>query len=115
MQPFFSGDPRKQRRINLGGASVVATHEEILQKAKAIRDERTLYRQREEAATKIQASWRGYEDRKALKEDLMHKFDADPTCIGAIRCLVMLKGDEKRLATWTERVLKVEGVGMCFC
>lgn len=110
MQPFFSGDPRKQRRINLGGASVVATHEEILQKAKAIRDERTLYRQREEAATKIQASWRGYEDRKALKEDLMHKFDADPTCIGAIRCLVMLKGDEKRLATWTERVLKVEGV-----
>ena len=112
MQPFFSGDIRKQRRINLGGASAVATHEDVIQNVRAIRNERLLQTRMKESAVKIQALWRGYEERKELREELRRIFDSNPTNIDAVRCLVMLKDDEARLATWARWVVGTQSIGV---
>lgn len=113
MLPIFSGDERRQRRINLGGVLAVASHEEVLQKAKANREERQQARRRHEAATRIQALWRGTLCRKHVKEELKYIFDQDMTSTEAMRCLVIMKNDEERLGAWSEAVTSM-GEGMFY-
>ncbi|KAH8114432.1 HECT-domain-containing protein [Phellopilus nigrolimitatus] len=103
MFPLFTGDDRRQRRMNLGGASAAATHDELMQQAKAIRNERLQQRLRQEAVVTLQRWWRAQLNRKAMREELKERFDSDPSRIDAMRCLVLLKTDEDRLAIWSER------------
>ena len=111
MFPLFDGDDRRKRKINLGGASAVATHDELLQNAKAIRNERLQQRRREEAAIALQSLWRSYATRKRVRDELARRFDANPSGIEAMRCLVLLRDDEERLGIWSERVVRA-GQGM---
>ncbi|KAL5519890.1 hypothetical protein ACEPAG_1550 [Sanghuangporus baumii] len=111
MFPLFDGDDRRKRKINLGGASAAATHDDVLQNVKAIRNERLLHRRQEEAAIALQSLWRSYVTRKRIRGELASRFDADPSGIEAMRCLVLLKDDEERLGVWSERVVRA-GQGM---
>lgn len=107
MHPLFAGNESRQRRINLGGTSAVASHDELLQQARAIRNERQLARQRQEAAIRLQAAWRGQLSRRAAKEELRILFDQNPYGLNAMRCLVLLGNDEERLGRWSEAIISM--------
>ncbi|EJC97865.1 HECT-domain-containing protein [Fomitiporia mediterranea MF3/22] len=105
MQPLFDGDDRQKRLINLGGASTVASHDDVLQNARAGRNERLQQRRSEEAAITIQSLWRGHVTRRRVRAELASRFDSDPSSIDAMRCLVLLKDDEERLCIWSEHIV----------
>ncbi|KAJ8081351.1 ubiquitin-protein ligase (E3) [Marasmius tenuissimus] len=86
MLPLFTGtDPTSsRRRINLGGASSSSSSaQSTLESAKARRNERIEHRRRVDAASQIQAWWRGVLVRRAVRErlsselDLSGKWDVD--------------------------------------
>ena len=51
-------------------------------------------------------------ERKELREELRRIFDSNPTNIDAVRCLVMLKDDEARLAIWARWVVGTQSIGV---
>ncbi|KAI5118810.1 hypothetical protein M0805_005152 [Coniferiporia weirii] len=114
MFPLFNGDERRQRRINLGGASAVATHEEVMQQAKAVRNERLQQRRRHDAAVSLQTMWRGELAKRKVRAEMRRIFDDNPLGINAMRCLVLLGDDEVRLRAWSERVTS-SGRSMVSC
>ena len=102
MLPIFNGDERRQRHINLGGTSSGVSIQDVIRQAKADRNERERARQKEEAARKLQAIWRGTLTARRTKVRLRAEFDSDPSTISAMRCLVVIANDEDRLTKWTE-------------
>lgn len=108
MIPLFNGDERKRRHINLGGVQSGVSIQDVVKQAKADRNERQYARQREEAARKLQAIWRGTLSSRTVKVALRVEFDKDITGINAMRCLVLLENDEDRLSQWSEAALARE-------
>lgn len=106
MDQLFAGNESRRRRINLGGASTSASasHDFLLQQARARRTERQQTRRQQEAAVTLQAIWRGRASRQITKKDLRSEFDHSYTGIHAMRCLVLLGNDEGRLGRWSEAV-----------
>ncbi|KAL0063149.1 ubiquitin-protein ligase (E3) [Marasmius tenuissimus] len=79
MLPLFTGtDPTSsRRRINLGGASSSSSSaQSTLESAKARRNERLEHRRRVDAASQIQAWWRGLLERRAVRERLSRELDS---------------------------------------
>lgn len=98
MIPVF-GDER--RRINLGGASSVASDRDVLRHARREREERREQRRRQENAIKLQAWWRGVTEVRRTRRELRRTFDMDPTSITGLRCLVLIGHDEELLGQWS--------------
>lgn len=86
--------------MNLGGAASVASHQQVLQNARHVREQRAQQRQKEDCALLVQSCWRGYLSRQDLKKDLRERFDRDVQSVNALRCLCWLKQDTQRLAVW---------------
>ncbi|KAF7782877.1 hypothetical protein Agabi119p4_2253 [Agaricus bisporus var. burnettii] len=98
MIPVF-GDER--RRINLGGASSVASDRDVLRHARREREERREQRRRQENAIKLQAWWRGVTEVQRTRRELRRTFGMDPTSITGLRCLVLIGHDEELLGQWS--------------
>ncbi|RDX43479.1 HECT-domain-containing protein [Lentinus brumalis] len=104
--PLFGDAPTKRRRqINLGGAHTATTHNDILQEAKLRRIQRDDHRRRQDAARRIQHSWRGYAARRDVRTRLRSTFEQDITSLTGLRCLVLLGQDEEALGRWSTVVL----------
>ncbi len=104
--PLFGDAPNKRRRqINLGGAHTATTHNDILQEAKLRRIQRDDHRRRQDAARRIQHSWRGYAARRDVRTRLRSTFEQDITSLTGLRCLVLLGQDEEALGRWSTVVL----------
>ena len=106
MFPMFNDDERRKKRMNLGGAAV-ASHDEILQNAKQVREQRAQQRLKEDCALFVQSAWRSYLVRQRVKDELRWRIDSDPESAEALRCLAWLNStqDWTRMVLWAERVL----------
>ncbi|KAH8832744.1 HECT-domain-containing protein [Flagelloscypha sp. PMI_526] len=115
MLPVFGDSPagrRGRRPMNLGGASSTATHANILDSAKARREERALQKRRSDAATSIQAGWRGRTDRLRLKRELDLQLVAatsssNPDLLSLLRGTVLV-GDENVLSQYAVLLAKAQ-------
>ena len=105
MFPMFNDDDRRRRRMNLGGANSVASHDQIVGNARQVREQRALLRQKEECALLVQSCWRGYLGRERLRKELEERFDEAVESVDGLRCLCWLKGDRGRLGVWAGRVV----------
>jgi ubiquitin-protein ligase E3 C len=110
MLPLFNGpeDLKRQRNINLGGATTSSSHNDLLQIAKANRAEREAVKRQRDAAVQVQAWWRGSLDREHTKAELRARFEDDITSLDAMRCLILLGKDEERLARWAEAAVEMD-------
>jgi len=99
MIPVF-GDENK-RQINLGGASTAAAERNVLRNARREREERRQVRHRQESADKLQAWWRGIRESRRIHRELKRTFEADPTSLTGLRCLVLIGHDEEVLKSWS--------------
>ena len=102
--PLFGDLPNKRRReINLGGnrTGAATTHNAILQEAKLRRLQRNDEKRRQDAALRIQSSWRGYVAVRTVRQNLRSTFEHDVTSLTALRCLVLLGQDEDALGRWS--------------
>ncbi|KAF9445554.1 HECT-domain-containing protein [Macrolepiota fuliginosa MF-IS2] len=99
MIPFFGDEHR--RRINLGGASATAGERDVLRRARQEREERRELRRRQENALKLQAWWRGISEVRRTRRDLRRTFEADPTSVTGLRCVVLMGHDEEVLGQWS--------------
>ncbi|KXN82656.1 hypothetical protein AN958_02333 [Leucoagaricus sp. SymC.cos] len=99
MIPIFNDERR--RRINLGGASTNAGERDVLRNARKEREERREIRRRQENAIKIQAWWRGINEARRTRRELRKTFEADPTSLSGLRCLVLMGHDEEVLGKWS--------------
>jgi len=99
MIPVFGDETR--RRINLGGASTAATDRNVLRNARQEREERREVRRRQENAIKLQAWWRGIRESRRTDRELRRTFEADPTSLTGLRCLVLIRHDEEVLKSWS--------------
>ncbi|KAF5355124.1 hypothetical protein D9756_005712 [Leucocoprinus leucothites] len=98
MIPIFGDETR--RRINLGGAST-ALGRDVLRDARKEREERREIRRRQENAIKLQAWWRGISEARRTRRELRQMFEADPTSLTGLRCLVLMGHDEEVLGSWS--------------
>ncbi|RPD62864.1 HECT-domain-containing protein [Lentinus tigrinus ALCF2SS1-7] len=104
--PLFGDAPNKRRReINLGGTHTATSHNDILQEAKLRRIQRDDQRRRQDAARRIQHSWRGYAAQRDVRRRLRSTFEQDITSLTGLRCLVLLGQDEEALARWSAVIL----------
>lgn len=99
MIPVFGDESR--RRINLGGASATASERDVLRHARREREERRELRRRQESAIKLQAWWRGVNEAQRTRRELRKAFEADPTSLTGLRCLVLMGHDEEALGRWS--------------
>lgn len=104
MLPLF-GDDRKRREINLGGRRTAATHDLILEQAKARRTEREDIRRKRDSAVRLQAWWRGLHEARRVRRQLRQTLAENVTGIVGLRCLAVLGQDEEALALWSNAVL----------
>ncbi|KAJ7471427.1 HECT-domain-containing protein [Mycena galericulata] len=101
MLPLF-GDSRRQ--INLGGSSSVSTLSSITDQAKARRAERIEQKRKNDAATRIQAWWRGVSASRAVKAEMRRVFESDIEGITGLRCVVLIGMDQEILGKWSQTV-----------
>ncbi|KAH9054061.1 HECT-domain-containing protein [Lactarius deliciosus] len=104
MHPFTQ---EKRRKINLGGATSVASQTEILHSAKARRSEREEIRRRHESAVCIQSHWRSFQKYRAVRQQLSRIFQEDVLGLNGMRALVLVGSDDLLLAQWSEAVVRV--------
>ncbi|KAH8980602.1 HECT-domain-containing protein [Lactarius hatsudake] len=104
MHPFTQ---EKRRKINLGGATSVASQTEILHSAKARRSEREEIRRRHESALCIQSHWRSFQKYRAVRQQLSRIFQEDVLGLNGMRALVLVGSDGLLLAQWSEAVVRV--------
>ncbi len=102
MHPFTQ---EKRRKINLGGATSVASQTDILHTAKARRSEREELRRRHESAICIQSRWRSFQQYRAVRRQLSQMVQEDLLGLNGIRALVLIGNDEALLARWSEAVI----------
>jgi hypothetical protein len=103
MLPFAQ---EKRRKINLGGATSVASQTDILNDAKARRTEREEIRRRHESALCIQSHWRSSRQSRAVKHTLSERFQEDVLGLNGMRTLVLIGNDDSLLAQWSEAVTR---------
>ena len=103
MHPFTQ---EKRRKINLGGATSVASQTDILHSAKARRNEREEIRRRHESAVCIQSRWRSFQQYRAVKQRLSHIFQEDVLGLNGMRAIVLIGNDDVLLAQWSEAVIR---------
>ena len=106
MHPFTQ---EKRRKINLGGATSVASQTDILHSAKARRNEREEIRRRHESALCIQSRWRGFQQYRAVRQRLSRMFQEDVLGLNGMRALVLIGNDDLLLAQWSEAVIRAGG------
>ncbi|KAA1475594.1 HECT-domain-containing protein [Dentipellis sp. KUC8613] len=104
MIPIFGDE--KRRKINLGGARSVSTHEAVLSEAKALRSERQNLRRRQESAIQIQAWWRGCHEARAVRRNLVAAFRKDVRGLNGLRCLVLVGSDQDVLGEWSAAMVE---------
>lgn len=102
MLPFAQ---EKRRKINLGGATSVASQTDLLHSAKARRNEREEIRRRHESARCIQSRWRSSQKSRAVKHILEERFQEDVLGLNGMRALVLIGRNESLLAQWSEAVV----------
>jgi hypothetical protein len=102
MLPFTQ---EKRRKINLGGATTVASQTDLLHSAKARRNEREEIRRRHESARCIQSRWRNSQQSRAVKHILEERFQEDVLGLNGMRALVLIGHNESLLAQWSEAVI----------
>ncbi|KAK1234798.1 ubiquitin-protein ligase (E3) [Marasmius sp. AFHP31] len=101
MLPLFTGtDPTSsRRRINLGGASSTSSSaQSTLESAKARRNERLEHRRRIDAASEIQAWWRGVLGRRDVRERLSKELELGGKGkwdVGSVRVVCFVGGNGK--------------------
>ena len=103
MHPFTQ---EKRRKINLGGATSVASQTDILHSAKARRSEREEIRRRHESALCIQSHWRSFQQYRAVRQRLSQMFQEDVLGLNGMRALVLIGNDDLLLAQWSEAVIR---------
>jgi hypothetical protein len=103
MLPFAQ---EKRRKINLGGATSVASQTDILHSAKARRSEREENRRRYESALCIQSRWRSFQQFRAVKRILAEMFQEDVLGLNGMRALVLIGNNDQLLAQWSEGVIR---------
>jgi hypothetical protein len=103
MHPFTQ---EKRRKINLGGATSVASQTDILHSAKARRNEREEIRRRHESALCIQSHWRSFQQYRVVRQRLSHIFQEDVLALNGMRALVLIGSDDVLLAQWSEAVIR---------
>lgn len=106
MLPLFGTDDRKRRNINLGGRSTSTTHTSILDEARLRREERQSQLKRQQSAIRIQAWWRGKREARAVRVQLRHTLNQDPTGIKGLRAVILIGQHEESLAFWSRNVLQ---------
>lgn len=106
MLPLFGADDRRRRNINLGGRSTSSTHTSILDEARLRREERQSQLKQQRSAIRIQSWWRGKQETRALRVQLRHILDQDPTGINGLRATVLIGQDEESLEIWSRNVLQ---------
>lgn len=103
MHPFTQ---EKRRKINLGGATSVASQTDILHSAKARRTEREEIRRRHESAVCIQSRWRSFQHYRAVRQRLSQMFQEDVLGLNGMRALVLIGNDDLLLAQWSEAAIR---------
>jgi hypothetical protein len=103
MLPFAQ---EKRRKINLGGATSVASQTDLLHSAKARRNEREEIRRRHDSARCIQSHWRSSQQSRAVKHILEERFQEDVLGLNGMRALVLIGRNESLLAQWSEAVVR---------
>jgi ubiquitin-protein ligase E3 C len=97
----------KRRKINLGGASKVASQAELLEAARGRRSERSEQKRRSDAALRIQSWWRGVREAREVKIRLKGAFERDVVGLDGLRCLVLIGDkDEEALGTWSSQMVQ---------
>ena len=106
--PLFGDHPTKRRReINLGGLTNAATHDSILQDAKARRLQREEQRRRVDSATRIQSWWRGRAHARHVRRDLISTFNLELRTVTGARCLALVgASDPELLGRWAGAMLE---------
>lgn len=95
----------KRRKINLGGASKVASQAELLEAARGRRNERSEQKRKSDAAVRIQLWWRGVREAREVKMRLRGEFEKDVVGLDGLRCLVLIGDkDEEALGTWSSQM-----------
>ncbi|KAF5367884.1 hypothetical protein D9615_010487 [Tricholomella constricta] len=98
--PF--GDERK-RKINLGGASSAVTHTALLDRTKALRNERLDQQRRQKSALRVQAWWRSVKEARVERVEMRRMFEGDVTGLVGLRCLAVIgRKDSEALAIWSQ-------------
>nr|GAT51865.1 HECT-domain-containing protein [Mycena chlorophos] len=110
MHPLFP-DPQR-RRINLGGVSG-PTHASVLNDVQSQRAQRQRQKREADAATRVQAAWRGFVGRRRVRGHLRSVFERDMGGIDAMRVLVILR-EEELLDVWVN-VMLTRGEAQLFC
>ncbi|KAF8065407.1 HECT-domain-containing protein [Lyophyllum atratum] len=101
--PF--GDERK-RKINLGGASTALSHATLIDRTRALRNERLEQQRRHENALKVQAWWRGIQEARRARVEIREAFERDVEGLIGLRCLAVIgRKDEEALSIWSERMV----------
>lgn len=112
MDDLFNGPGRQRRAINLGGAAPVSQRE-VFEQARASRHARLEERRRQEAATQIQALWRGIFERRTLYPGLRRRIGEDVTGLDAMKCLALLPGDDEALGQWSHAMCAQDDRAYC--
>ncbi|EJD34846.1 HECT-domain-containing protein [Auricularia subglabra TFB-10046 SS5] len=96
------GDERR-KRINLGGVPTATSHIDILDAAKARREERINAKRRQDSAAIIQAWWRAMVAATIVRRELRAAFDSGSAGepVSWTRCLVFGGISEDRLGSWS--------------
>ncbi|KAG5638826.1 hypothetical protein H0H81_009799 [Sphagnurus paluster] len=101
--PF--GDERK-RKINLGGASSALSHTALIDRTRALRNERLEQQRRHESALRVQAWWRGIREARRVRGEMRKAFEGDVTGLLGLRCLAIIgKKDDEALAIWSRKMV----------
>lgn len=98
------GDESK-RKINLGGVSSAVSHTTLIDRTRALRNERLAQQRRNEKALKIQAWWRGLKEARAARKEMRGAFEQDVTSLNGMRYLVIVgEKDAQALAIWSREM-----------
>lgn len=107
MDDLFNGPGQRRRAMNLGGTAQ-ASQREVFEQARASRQARLEERRRQEAATQIQALWRGNLGRKRLYPELRRRVGEDIAGLDAMKCLALLPADDEVLGQWSHAMCAQE-------
>ncbi|KAI0926648.1 hypothetical protein AcV5_007383 [Taiwanofungus camphoratus] len=106
MFPLFGDKPTNRRReINLGGAHSATSYTDILNEAKAKREQRQELKRRQDSAIRIQTWWRGISQVRFIKRELRRLFEQDITGIEGLRCLILIGQDQDALGRWSTAIV----------
>lgn len=106
MFPLFGDKPTNRRReINLGGAHSATSYTDILNEAKAKREQRQELKRRQDSAIRIQTWWRGISQVRSIKRELRRLFEQDITGIEGLRCLILIGQDQDALGRWSTAIV----------